>query len=181
MRLFPHLVFLCVFATTFSLKAIANINIKAGKTLMYYLEDSLPPKLPLEIEQFIEEEVTLEVPIITCQELYGIQENGYPKILLLDARSQAAYNVSHIPKARRVGYNDFSIERVWFLDTNLLVVIYCGQGQKSEKIALELQKIGFDNIRNLYGSINEWARQDLPLVNKKGKRTRKIYRPQKIH
>lgn len=137
--------------------------------------DSIRKALPLEIDQFIENEITFKVPIITCQELRNIQENGRPKLAILDARNKRAFNVSHIKNAKRVGYDDFSIERVWFIDTEILIVIYCEDGRKSENIALELKKIGFTRIRNLYGSIYEWSKQGLPIVNKKGNRTKKIF------
>lgn len=145
--------------------------------------DSLPQNLPIEIENFIQDEITFKVPIITCQELKSMQENGHPKLEILDARSKKAFNISHIKEARRVGYDDFSIERIWFIDTNLLIVIYCEEGRKSEKIALELQKIGFKYIRNLYGSIHEWSRQGLPIVDKQGRKTSRIYTPRnkKVH
>jgi len=142
--------------------------------------DTFPPDstvngLPLEIDAFINEEIAFKVPVITCQQLRKLQTNGRQKLAILDARSKRAFDVSHIEQARRVGYDDFSVEKVWFVDKNTIVVIYCRVGEKSEKIALELQKMGFNNIQNLYGSIIEWVNQDLPIVDKEGKATKKVY------
>jgi len=142
--------------------------------------DSLPSKgnpnpLPLEIESFINEEIEFKVPIITCQQLRTLQKNKTKNLAILDARSKKEFDVSHIIDAKRVGYNDFSPDRVWFVDQNTIVVIYCSVGKQSEKVALELQKMGFTDIRNLYGSIIEWANQGLPIVDRNGKRTRKVH------
>lgn len=142
--------------------------------------DTLPPdsthkQLPWEIEQFINEEIEFKVPVITCQQLWKMQQNGRQKLAILDARSQKEFDISHIKGAKRVGYDDFSPDRIWFVDQDITVVIYCRVGKQSEKIALELQEMGFTNILNLYGSIIEWVNQGLPIVDKNGKRTRRVY------
>lgn len=140
--------------------------------------DSIVPEgnsLPLEIEAFINEEIEFKVPVITCQQLRILQKNQTKNLAILDARSKKEFDVSHILDAKRVGYNDFSPDRVWFVDQNTIVVIYCSIGKQSEKIALELQKMGFTDIRNLYGSIIEWANQDLPIVDRNGKPTKKVH------
>ena len=36
------------------------------------------------------------------------------------------------------------------------IVVYCSVGYRSEKIAEELDKLGFTNVSNLYGGIFEW-------------------------
>lgn len=176
--------FLILFLVIFDVE----VNIAKDQSIRLVIDslpvDSFSKKLPLEIDQFIDNEITFKIPIITCQELKKIQENGHPKLVVLDARSKRAFNVSHIKDAKRVGYEDFSIEHIWFIDTNVLVVIYCEDGRKSEQIALELKKIGFKHIKNLYGSIYEWSKQGLPIVNKKGKRTQRIFafrKQQRIH
>ena len=139
------------------------------------LKDTLPP----EIEAFVNNEIEFKIPVITCQQLRKIQEDGHEKFAILDARSLKEFNVSHIQDARRVGYDDFSSERVWFVDKNTIVVIYCREGKKSEKIGLKLKDMGFKNIYNLFGSITEWAHQDLPMLDKDGKATKKIWNPNK--
>jgi rhodanese-related sulfurtransferase len=173
---FPLFLVMIFFGT--SVVAFAN-----NTSFQVYLPnqlDTLPPDsiingLPLEIDAFINEEIEFKVPVISCQQLRKLQVNGRQKLAILDARSKKAFNISHIEEARRVGFDDFSSEKVWFVDKNTIVVIYCSLGEKSEKIALELQKMGFNNIQNLYGSIIEWVNQDLPVVDKKGEATKKVY------
>lgn len=138
-------------------------------------KDSLPP----EIENFVNNEIEFKVPVMTCQQLHKMQEDGHEELAILDARSLKEFNVSHIKAARRVGYDDFSTERVWFVDKSTIVVIYCREGKKSEKIALKLKDMGFKNIFNLYGSISEWAHQGLPMEDKTGKPTKKIFNPER--
>ncbi len=104
------------------------------------------------------------VPEITVDSLQKIKE----KVLLLDAREQAEYKVSHIQHAKYVGYDYFDPESVANLDKNAKIVVYCSVGYRSEKISEKLLKMGFKNVSNLYGGIFEWKNQSHSVVNAQG-------------
>ena len=92
--------------------------------------------------------------------------------VFLDAREKEEFNVSHIPGAVWVGYDDFDIARTNTFDKDAEIVVYCSVGYRSERIARKLQKEGFTNVTNLYGGIFHWVNQDHEVVDANGKTTR---------
>lgn len=95
--------------------------------------------------------------------------------VLLDARPAEEYDVSHIPKARRVGYDDFDLAKVKDLPKDTAIVVYCSVGYRSGKITDQLVKAGFTNVRNLYGGIFEWVNTGHVVVDDSGERTDRIH------
>jgi rhodanese-related sulfurtransferase len=87
-----------------------------------------------------------------------------PAPLLLDVRTQKEWNVSHLPGARRVDPSA-SVETVAAgLAKDTPIVTYCAVGYRSGDLATRLRAAGFTNVRNLEGSIFEWANEHRPLV-----------------
>jgi rhodanese-related sulfurtransferase len=97
------------------------------------------------------------------------------KPLLLDARERAEFEVSHLPNAVFVGYNHFDKTILSQTSKNQPIVVYCSIGYRSEKIGEKLQKMGFTNVTNLYGSIFEWVNQGNPLVDNNNQPTTKVH------
>jgi len=89
-------------------------------------------------------------------------------VVLLDARPQKEYTVSHLEGAECVGYESFNKGKVAHLSPDDTIVVYCSVGYRSEKIGEKLQALGFKNVYNLYGSIFEWVNQGNPVVNQYG-------------
>ncbi len=124
-------------------------------------------------DDFIKNKLNFYVPIISVnkfKDLYAAEEN----LIVLDTRSEFAFNTSHIPGAKRVGFQDFSTERVWNIDRNARIVVYCTVGAESEKVGKFLELMGFTNVENLYGSIIEWVNENGLVVDINGKHTRKV-------
>ena len=103
------------------------------------------------------------VPTIGVQEVS--EETDH---ILLDARDQAEYAVSHIAGARWVGYDDFDLARVKDLAKGSPIVVYCSVGYRSERITEKLRDAGYSNVRNLYGGIFEWVNTDHAVVDESG-------------
>lgn len=122
------------------------------------------------------EEMTLQmakgsVPDISPKELVAQKE----EVILLDARERTEYEVSHIPKAIWVGYDDFTLERVKNLSKTATIVTYCSVGYRSERIGEQLQKAGFQHVSNLQGSIFQWMNEGYPVVNMKALETEEVH------
>jgi len=115
--------------------------------------------------------LSFTVPLISVEELR--QHLGDYKIF--DAREKAEYDISHIPGAVNIGYDNFDPADFDEIKKDEPVVLYCSVGYRSEKIGERLEEMGFTHVTNLYGSIFDWANKGLPLVNKSGKRTLKIH------
>jgi rhodanese-related sulfurtransferase len=113
------------------------------------------------------------VPYISVQEL------AMPKtdVIILDAREESEYNVSHLKGAIFVGYDHFNLEQTiqQLQDKNQAIVVYCSLGIRSEIIANRLKKAGYTNVRNLYGGIFEWRNNDFEVYNSQDKKTDSIH------
>jgi rhodanese-related sulfurtransferase len=97
--------------------------------------------------------LSYSAPVISVSEA-AKNKDSY---LFLDARELEEYNVSHIPSAKFIGYDDFNIKGLEGISKDKPLVVYCSIGYRSEKIATKLKKNGFTNVKNLYGSIFEWV------------------------
>jgi rhodanese-related sulfurtransferase len=85
--------------------------------------------------------------------------------VLLDAREQAEFTVSHVPGAVWVGYDDFDMSRLEGIDKEQPIVVYCSVGYRSEKIAERLKDAGYPHVSNLYGGIFEWVNHGVDMDN----------------
>ena len=102
---------------------------------------------------------------ITTSELADwLANKGRPAPVLLDVRTPEEWSVSHLPGARRVEPNA-SVESVaGDLPKETPIVTYCAVGYRSGEMADRLRAAGFINVRNLEGSIFQWANEHRPLV-----------------
>ena len=124
-----------------------------------------------EFEKEVDSYLNYSVPAITVKNLIQIKDD----VVLLDAREMNEYEVSHIPGARYVGFDDFDESVLSDIDKDKRIVVYCSIGYRSEKIGEKLKKLGYKNPYNLFGSIFEWVNAGQPLVDKEGKATNIIH------
>ena len=111
------------------------------------------------------------VPTIDVDDLKKVQK----EVHIFDTREMAEYKVSHIEGAQYLGYDDFDASRIGALDKDAKIVVYCSVGYRSEKIGDKLKKLGYTNVRNLYGSIFEWINRGYPVVDSNNKITKKVH------
>lgn len=117
---------------------------------------------------------TRDVPYISVETL--AMPNTNP--ILLDAREENEYKVSHLKNAICVGYNSFNLkETISKLpqDKNTKIVVYCSLGVRSETVAHKLIEAGYTNVYNLYGGIFEWKNNDFQVVDTLGNPTEKVH------
>lgn len=95
--------------------------------------------------------------------------------LFLDAREKEEFNVSHIKDAKWVGYDNFKMKRMEGIPKDKEIIIYCSVGYRSEKIGEKLEKAGYTNVKNLYGSIFEWVNQGHSVYTSAGVKTTKVH------
>ena len=60
-------------------------------------------------EELKNEIISKTVPLISVQDLKKVENTKKP-LLVLDAREESEYNVSHIKNAKYVGYDNFKIK-----------------------------------------------------------------------
>lgn len=87
--------------------------------------------------------------------------------VVLDARTEAEYAVSHLPGARRVDPDaDARALSLALADVDRQrdVVVYCAVGVRSARVAQRLREVGFESVANLEGSIFRWANEGRAVV-----------------
>ncbi len=116
---------------------------------------------------------TESVAYIFVDSLESISAN----VILLDAREQKEYDVSHIKNAILIGYDHFNLEKTVSKLTNKndTIIVYCSVGIRSEDIAEKLKTAGYKNVFNLYGGIFEWKNQQNIVVDSSEKPTEKVH------
>lgn len=114
------------------------------------------------------------MPVMGVNELKMALDQQKP-YLILDAREWEEYAVSHLPGARFAGYKNFDPGQWSGVPKEQPIIVYCSVGYRSEKISKKLEKLGYSNVYNLYGSIFEWVNQGYPVVDEKEKPVRAVH------
>jgi rhodanese-related sulfurtransferase len=85
-------------------------------------------------------------------------------VIVIDARSEAAYAQEHIPHAVNLPHRKMNPDSTKHLDRAALYVTYCdGIGcNASTKGALKLAELGFE-VKELVGGIDWWKRDGYPV------------------
>ncbi len=99
-------------------------------------------------------------PELTCKELLALQRDGKKPLVLCDVRSDAEWEVSTLPGARRRA--DVEAE-LGALAPNTTVVCFCTIGARSGAAVLALRRAGVDAV-NLRGSVLSWTHEGGQLV-----------------
>ena len=94
---------------------------------------------------------------------------------LLDVRTSAEFEVSHLPNARRVEPDATPEGAAAGLAKETPIVTYCAVGFRSGQLARRLGAAGFTNVRNLEGSAFAWANEHRPLQRSDGQPTREVH------
>ncbi len=114
------------------------------------------------------------VPLIYAVQLSDSLQSG-KNIILLDAREQEEYNVSHLPGALHIGYDNINQQLLQRLPKNKIIVVYCSVGVRSERIGEKLLDAGFTKVYNLYGGIFDWINNGYVVYDKQNQPTEKVH------
>ncbi len=125
-----------------------------------------------ELDRTLKKFNTESVPYISLKEA-ALMDN----VLFLDTRKKQEYNVSRLKNAVWVGYEMFNALDVQakIPDKHAEIVVYCSIGVRSEDIGEKLVKLGYPNVKNLYGGIFEWKNKGYPVYDDQGKETEKVH------
>ena len=101
-----------------------------------------------------------------------LEDPAQPKPVLLDVRTRAEYDVSHLAGAQHVE-PDAPASAI-SAPKDRPIVTYCSVGYRSGGFAQRLQAAGYIHVQNLDGSIFHWANEGRPLY-------RDSVRVEKVH
>lgn len=87
--------------------------------------------------------------------------------VVVDTRSAADYNKSHILNARHVPMAGIEGRaKEISKNTDRTIICYCGVGSVAPQAAAKLRKLGYTNVHALKGGINAWQSDGLPVTSK---------------
>lgn len=97
---------------------------------------------------------------ITHEELKGYMDAG-SDFVLLDALPQESYRKSHLPGALSMPAD--TVEKSApkaLLDKSQTIITYCGNAQcpKSREAAEKLEELGYTNVMEYEGGIEDWQK-----------------------
>lgn len=92
---------------------------------------------------------------VTMEELEKMQKKG---AIILDVRSPQEYKEGHIKDALLIPEYELMVKYEKELrNKEQPIVVYCSSGRRSKKAQKELEKLGYNNVYNLYnGFQNYW-------------------------
>ncbi len=92
--------------------------------------------------------------------------------VLLDAREEGEFEVSHLEGAIRIDPSEPDLTQV--PSTRAEIVVYCSVGYRSAAVAQKLTQAGRRRVHNLEGGIFAWANGGRPVVSG-GRRVSRVH------
>jgi rhodanese-related sulfurtransferase len=105
-------------------------------------------------------------------DVFSALETGAPGFVLLDSRSEQAWEQGHVPGAIHLPGREITVRADAELDPAVPVVTYCwGPGcNGATRAALALALLGY-RVREMIGGFEYWAREGLPVETAEGVRS----------
>lgn len=120
-----------------------------------------------------------EVDHISTDTLSALLEADRSRVVLIDARAPKEYAVSRIPGALNAQDPATVKAILQSLKTDELstIITYCSIGYRSAELATLLEQDDDVKlpVKNVLGSIFQWAKEDRPLESSAGKPTEKVH------
>jgi rhodanese-related sulfurtransferase len=96
-------------------------------------------------------------------------------VYFLDVREMKEYAVSHLPGAKFYGGDKKNEALLKSIPKNAEIIVYCSIGYRSQKAGKELKKLGYTNVKNLYGGIFQWFNENKKVVNSENEPVQKVH------
>lgn len=97
------------------------------------------------------------IPELTVEQLKEELGSQNPPTLI-DVREDEELEISRFPAYVHIPLMSLP-DHVNTLDRDANLVIVCRTGNRSGRAVLYLRQLGFGNVRNLVGGINDWVRK----------------------
>jgi rhodanese-related sulfurtransferase len=80
---------------------------------------------------------------------------GLPAFVIVDTRQKKQFETGHLPGAVNIEWREV-VARRDEIPNDRSVVLYCDTGLLSSKAQFSLSLLGYENVKVLYGGINNW-------------------------
>lgn len=97
-----------------------------------------------------------------------------PAPLLLDARSEEEFAVSHLADAQRIDATADSSALRAVASSDRPIVVYCSAGYRGSQVARRLREFGAKDVANLEGGIFAWANDGFEVV-RNGQKAQEVH------
>jgi len=104
----------------------------------------------------------------TEQAAHALSGNDDAAPVLLDIRTRAEYDVSHLPGAIQVDPDTKPEVVLENIPVNRRILVYCSVGYRSSAMARRIMMRGRVEVANIEGSIFAWANEGRPLKSTNG-------------
>lgn len=94
--------------------------------------------------------------VLELQAALGTTADARPK--LLDVREPWEWQLTHIDGSQHLPMGEIPLQ-IESLDKSHPTVVICHHGVRSLQVVAFLERLGFDNLHNLQGGIDAWARR----------------------
>jgi len=106
-----------------------------------------------------------EVSLIAPADLAAwLEDSQREPPLLVDVREGPEFEISHLPGARHVPPRSDLKSVFADIPKDYPIVTYCSVGYRSSDMAMELLELGYRNVRQLQGSLFQWANEGRVVV-----------------
>jgi Rhodanese-related sulfurtransferase len=102
------------------------------------------------------------------------EDSSRPQPLVLDARTTSEYQVSHLKDALLMDPRRPTLRPLVGRAKDTPIVVYSSVGYRGARLAHWLLAQGYSNVRDLSGSIFQWANEDRP-VFREGRPTTEVH------
>jgi rhodanese-related sulfurtransferase len=81
--------------------------------------------------------------------------------VVIDVREPAEFESAHLPTAISIprGLLEFKTDHPALADKAAEILLYCKTGGRSALAALNLQRLGYSNVRSMSGGFDAWINQ----------------------
>lgn len=94
-----------------------------------------------------------------------LKDEGRPAPFLLDVREPPEHQICAIPGSTLMPMNSVPA-RQQELEPDAEIVVICHHGGRSMQVAMYLERMGFSNLINLAGGVDQWAVQVDPTMSR---------------
>jgi rhodanese-related sulfurtransferase len=117
-----------------------------------------------------------EVRWITTGELARWQEDSaQEQPLILDARTQPEFAISHLRDAVPVDPYRPSLRSLQGASKTSAIVVYSSAGYRGARVARWLREAGYTSVVNLAGGLFKWANEGRPIFRDEGRPTAAVH------